>query len=99
MMTWASLIPLAAFFAITLAVWAVLSVVADRPINSEERLRRGLNPNAARPHASALSRQQDKFQAKFAEAAQRLGHTLKPHRSEAVGNVRGTPLNSSLRSE
>jgi tight adherence protein C len=99
MMTWASLIPLAAFFAITLAVWAVLSVVADRPINSEERLRRVLNPNAARPDASALSRQQDKFQARFAEAAKRLGKTLKPSDEVALGKLRLTLLNAGFRTE
>jgi tight adherence protein C len=99
MMTWASLIPLAAFFAITLAVWAVLSVVADRPINSEERLRRVLNPNAARPDASALSRQQDKFQARFAEAAKRLGKTLKPSDEVALGKLRLTLLNAGFRNE
>jgi tight adherence protein C len=99
MMTWASLIPLAAFFAITLAVWAVLSVVADRPINSEERLRRVLNPNAARPDASALSRQQDKFQARFAEAANRLGKTLKPSDEVALGKLRLTLLNAGFRTE
>jgi tight adherence protein C len=99
MMTWAFLIPLAAFFAITLAVWVVLSVVADRPINSEERLRRVLNPNAARPDASALSRQQDKFQAKFAEAAKRLGKTLKPSDEVALGKLRLTLLNAGFRGE
>ena len=71
-------IPLAVFFAITLGVWAALSLVADRPINADERLKRVLNPNAARPDSSALSRQQDMLQAKFAEAAKRLGKSLKP---------------------
>ena len=33
-------------------VWAALSIVADRPSNAEERLKRVLNPNARRPDAS-----------------------------------------------
>src|SRR5262249_9925187 len=78
LLSWSTVVPLAAFFAITLGVWAMLSVIADRPINADERLKRVLNPNAARPDASALARQQDMLQAKFAEAAKRLGKSLKP---------------------
>src|SRR4051812_30081486 len=99
MLSLSTVIPLATFFAITLGVWAVLSVVADRPINSEERLRRVLNPTAARPDASAMARQQDKFQAKFAEAARRLGKTLKPTDEVALGKLRLTLLNAGFRDE
>jgi tight adherence protein C len=88
MMTW-----------ITLGVWAVLSIVADRPINPEERLRRVLNPTAARPDSSVLARQQDMFQAKFAEAAKRLGKSLKPSDEVALGKLRLTLLNAGFRSE
>src|SRR3954451_7755695 len=94
-----TVIPLATFLAITMAVWAVLSIVADRPINSEERLKRVLNPTAARPDASAMARQQDLFQAKFAEAAKRLGKSLKPSDEAAVGKLRLTLLNAGFRSE
>src|SRR3954451_17319636 len=94
-----TVIPLATFLAITMAVWAVLSIVADRPINSEERLKRVLNPTAARPDASALARQQDMFQAKFAEAAKRLGKSLKPSDEVALGKLRITLLNAGFRSE
>jgi tight adherence protein C len=99
MLSWLTIIPLASFLAITLAVWAVLSIVADRPVNTEERLRRVLNPNAARPDASALSRQQDLFQAKFAEAAKRLGKSLKPSDEVALGKLRLTLLNAGFRNE
>jgi tight adherence protein C len=99
MLSLSSVIPLAAFFAITLGVWAVLSLVADRPINPEERLRRVLNPGTARPDASALSRQQDIIQARFAEAAKRLGRSLKPSDAVALGKLRLTLLNAGFRSE
>jgi tight adherence protein C len=99
MMTWTTFIPLAAFLAITLGVWAVLSFVADRPINPEERLKRVLNPTAARPDSSVLARQQDMFQAKFAEAAKRLGKSLKPSDEAALGKLRLTLLNAGFRGE
>src|SRR4051812_27127888 len=99
MLTWYTLIPLASFFAITLGVWAFLSIIADRPVNSEERLRRVLNPGVARPDASVLARQQDKLQAKFAEAAKRLGKSLRPNDEVALGKMRLTLLNAGFRNE
>jgi tight adherence protein C len=99
MFTWATFIPLAVFFAITLAVWAALTLVADRPINADERLKRVLNPGVGRPDASVLSRQQDKLQAKFAEAAKRLGKSLKPTDEAALGKLRLTLLNAGFRNE
>jgi tight adherence protein C len=98
-LTWSTVVPLAAFLAITLAVWAMLSLVADRPINADERLKRVLNPNAARPDASALARQQDMLQAKFAEAAKRLGKSLKPSDEATLGKLRLTLLNAGFRNE
>ena len=64
-----TLVPLAVFLAITLGVWAVMSMVADRPVNAEERLKRVLNPTSRRPDAATLVRQQDRFQQKIARAA------------------------------
>jgi tight adherence protein C len=92
-------VPVAVFFAITLGVWAALSFVADRPINADERLKRVLNPNAARPDSSALSRQQDMLQAKFAEAAKRLGKSLKPSDEATLGKLRLSLLNAGFRNE
>jgi tight adherence protein C len=99
LLTWSTVVPLAAFFAITLGVWAMLSLIADRPINADERLKRVLNPNAARPDGSALSRQQDMLQAKFAEAAKRLGKSLKPTDEATLGKLRLTLLNAGFRNE
>jgi tight adherence protein C len=98
-LTWSTLVPLAAFFAMTLAVWAMLSLIADRPINADERLKRVLNPGAARPDASAPARQQDLLQAKFAEAAKRLGKSLKPSDEATLGKLRLTLLNAGFRNE
>jgi tight adherence protein C len=98
MISLSSVIPLAAFLAITLGVWAVLSIIADRPIKTEERLKRLLNPNAARLDAST-SRQQDVLQAKFTDAAQRLGKSLKPTNEVALGKLRLTLLNAGFRGE
>src|SRR5271168_1581967 len=92
-------IPLAVFFAITLGVWAALTFFADRPINADERLKRVLNPNAARPDSSVLARQQDALQAKFAEAAKRLGKSLKPSDEATLGKLRLTLLNAGFRNE
>jgi tight adherence protein C len=99
LLSWSTVVPLAAFFAITLGVWAALSLIADRPINADERLKRVLNPNAARPDGSALARQQDALQAKFAEAAKRLGKSLKPTDEATLGKLRLTLLNAGFRSE
>jgi tight adherence protein C len=98
MISLSSVIPLAAFLAITLGVWSVLSIIADRPIKTEERLKRLLNPNAARLDAST-SRQQDVLQAKFTDAAQRLGKSLKPTNEVALGKLRLTLLNAGFRGE
>jgi tight adherence protein C len=99
MMSLSTFIPLAVFFAITLGVWAALSLVADRPINPEERLKRLFDPGAARPDASALSRQQDLIQARFAEAAKRLGRSLKPTNAVELGKLRVLLLNAGFRGE
>src|SRR5512142_1108774 len=76
-LSWDNLIPLAAFLAITLGVWAVLSLLADRPTTAEGRLRRLLNPNAPGFDSSALARRQDALQAKYnaAEEGFRIDNT------------------------
>jgi tight adherence protein C len=94
-----TLVPLAAFFAMTLGVWAVISIVADRPVNAEERLKRVLNPNVRRPDSAALGRQEDRFQAKVAKAATRLGKSLKPSNEEELGKIRLELLNAGFRGE
>jgi tight adherence protein C len=96
--TLATIIPFAVFLAITLGVWAVMSMIADRPVSAEERLKRVLNP-AARQDPAAAARQQDKFQAKVAEAAKKLGQSLRPVDEAALGKVRLELLNAGFRGE
>jgi len=96
--TLATIIPFAVFLAITLGVWAVMSMIADRPVTAEERLKRVLNP-AARQDPAAAARQQDKFQAKVAEAAKKLGQSLRPADEAELGKVRLELLNAGFRGE
>jgi tight adherence protein C len=96
--TLATIIPFAVFLAITLGVWGVMSMIADRPVSAEERLKRVLNP-AARQDPAAAARQQDKIQAKVAEAAKKLGQSLRPANEEELGKVRLELLNAGFRGE
>lgn len=90
---------LTVFLAITLGVWALLSLVADRPVTAEQRLNRVLNPVAKRPDASAIERQQDRIQEKVKEAASKLGQSLRPNSEAELGKVRLELLNGGFRSE
>ncbi|MCA1686071.1 MAG: type II secretion system F family protein [Planctomycetia bacterium] len=94
-----TIVPVGVFLAMTLGVWAVLSIVADRPVNAEERLKRVLNPSARRPDAVTVARQQDRFQNKVARAANRLGGSLKPSSEAALGKIRLELLNAGFRGE
>ena len=94
-----TLVPIAVFLTMTLGVWAVMSIMADRPVNAEERLKRVLNPNARRPDSASLARQQDKFQARVTQAANKLGRSLKPTKESDVGKLRLELLNAGFRGE
>ena len=93
------LVPLAVFVAMTLAVWVVMTIVADRPVNAEERLKRVLNPSARRVDAATVGRQQDAFQARVAQAASKLGKSLKPTNEVELGKIRLELLNAGFRGE
>jgi tight adherence protein C len=92
-------VPLTVFVTITLGVWGVLTAVADRPAKAEDRLRRVLDPSAPRPDATALARQQERFQARVAEAAGRLGKSLRPSDEAELGKLRLRLLNAGFRGE
>jgi tight adherence protein C len=94
-----TIVPVAVFMTITLAVWAVMSMIADRPVNAEERLKRVLNPTARRPDAGALVRQQDAFQQKVAKAANKLGQSLRPNNEVQLGKIRLELLNAGFRGD
>lgn len=94
-----AMVPIAVFLAMTLGAWAVMSAIADRPVNAEERLKRVLNPTARRPDAATINQQQDKFQAKVAKAANTLGKSIKPSNEVEVGKLRLELLNAGFRGE
>ncbi|GAC1469920.1 MAG: type II secretion system F family protein [Isosphaeraceae bacterium] len=94
-----TMVPIAVFLAITLGALSVMSLVANRPVSAEERLKRVLNPTARRPDAASVSQQQARFHAKVARAANRLGQSLKPNNAEAVGKLRLVLLNAGFRGE
>lgn len=96
---WEALIPIGVFLAFSLGAWGVLSLVADRPMSAEERLKRVLNPASRRPDAAAATRQQDRIQARVAEAASRLGQSLRPTNEVELGKVRLELLNAGFRGE
>jgi len=94
-----TLVPIAVFLAMTLGAWAVMTIIADRPVNAEERLKRVLNPTAKRPDAASIGRQQDRLQAKVAQAATKLGQSLKPSNEAELGKIRLELLNAGFRGE
>jgi tight adherence protein C len=99
LITWDTVIPVAVFLAISLGAWAVMSLVADRPMTAEERLKRVLNPAARRSDAAAAARQQDRIQAKVAVAAEKLGKSLRPSNEAELGKIRLELLNAGFRGE
>ena len=99
LLTMDTIVPIAAFVAVMLGVWGIMSLIADRPMNAEERLKRVLDPNARRTGDATAARQQDKFQAKVAVAATKLGKSLKPTNEVEVGKVRLELLNAGFRGE
>jgi tight adherence protein C len=95
-----NIIGLSVFLAITLGAWGVLTAIADRPTSSEERLRRVLNPSAARRvDGPSTERQQDRLQQRVKDAASKLGRTFRPNSEVELGKVRMTLLNAGFRSE
>jgi tight adherence protein C len=98
-LTWDNFTPIAIFLTMTLVVWGLLSAVADRPVNAEDRLRRVLNQNAPRLDPTVSARQQDALQSRVAEAAKRLGNTLRPSDEVELGKVRLMLLNAGFRGE
>lgn len=94
-----NLVPIAVFLAMTLLVWVILTLVADRPVTAEDRLQRVLNPVAKRQDAATLERQQDRLQERVKEAAGKLGQSLRPSSEAELGKVRLELLNAGFRSE
>jgi tight adherence protein C len=94
------LVPIAVFLAITLATWATLSAVAERPKSAEDRLKRLLDPQAARGEALKMqANRQEQIQAKVAAAANKLGRSLRPSSEVELGKIRLKLVNAGFRHE
>ncbi|WP_250846700.1 type II secretion system F family protein [Aquisphaera insulae] len=96
-----TLLPILVFCSISLAVWAVLTIVlGDRKRGAEDRLRRIMAPGTSRKEAEhARSQKQEKFQEQVTRAANKLGQTLRPTDEQQLGKVRIQLLNAGFRNE
>jgi tight adherence protein C len=94
-----ALLPFLVFLSITLGVWSILSTVADRSHNAEDRLKRILDPSIGRSAAEATARRQDKLQEQVIKAASKLGQSLRPTDEAELGKVRLRLLNAGFRNE
>ncbi len=95
--TW---VPIAVFLAMTVGSWMVLGFLADRPRSAEERLRRLIDPVAARSAAeSSQAKRQEVLQAKVTAAAGKLGKSLRPADQAELGKIRTRLLNAGFRQE
>ncbi len=95
-----TLLPYLVFLSITLAVWAILSALADRKNGAEDRLHRIMNPARGRKDAEDhAAHRQEKFQEQVTKAANKLGQSLRPSDEEELGKVRLKLLNAGFRNE
>ncbi len=95
-----TILPLIVFLSITMGIWAILSAIADRPANADERLRRIMNPEHDRKaKEEQVVGRQEKFQAQVTRAANKLGQSLRPTDEAGLGKVRLKLLNAGFRNE
>jgi len=95
-----TLLPYLVFLSITLAVWAILSAVADRSSKAEDRLQRIINPTLGKKDMEAqVARRQENFQRQVTKAATKLGQTLRPSDEEELGKIRLQLLHAGYRGE
>ena len=53
---WETLVPFAAFLAMALGSWTILTFFADRPVDAERRLKRLMSASAADRGGAAMAR-------------------------------------------
>jgi tight adherence protein C len=95
-----TIVPLGAFFAIALAVWASLSAYAEKQSRAADRLERLVKQGVLRaPNPAALMRRQDRIQAMVARAAPALSAPLQPKDEAELGKLRLELLNAGFRGE
>lgn len=99
-MSWENLAPLAAFLAMALVVWGVLSAIAEKQSRASDRLDRLIKGAAGRRTGSSLlMRRQDRIQELVNRAAPALSKPLKPKDAAELGRLRLTLLNAGYRGE
>ena len=97
MLNWEAIVPLGVFLAIALGSWAVLSALASRGADSEDRLDRLIRSSAAR--SSGAPQRQERLQERMAVAAAKLSGPLTPKNEAEVGKLRLKLLNAGFRGE
>jgi tight adherence protein C len=99
-MNWESVVPLAAFLAMALAVWGGLTAVAEKQARASDRLDRLMKGAAERRGGpSPLMRRQDRIQELVSRAAPALSKPLKPKDAAELGKLRLELLNAGYRGE
>jgi len=95
--TW---VPIVVFLVMTVGSWAILGSLSDRSRSADERLRRLIDPVAARNAAEASqTKRQEVLQAKVTAAAGKLGKSLRPVDQVELGKIRARLLNAGFRQE
>lgn len=94
-----TLLPFAVFLGMTLGTWALMTVFADRPVDTEERLRRVMNPGGPGVQVEGVQRRHEKLQQRVTRAADKLGRSLKPTNESELGKMRLELLNAGFRGE
>ncbi len=92
-----SLVPVATFLAIALAVWGVLSALAERRSLAADRLERLMRAGAQRPENAQLLRRQDRLQAWVARMGPALARPLQPKNEAELGKLKQALLNAGYR--
>lgn len=99
-MSWEQAVPLAAFFAMALAIWGGLTALAEKKARAGDRLDRLARGAAARPSAgTGLVKRQDRLQELVSKAAPALSKPLKPKDAAEEGKLRLELLNAGFRAE
>jgi tight adherence protein C len=96
-MTPEALVPIAAFLAMALAVWAGLTMVAESRARAADRLERLIRASSDRRHGADLIRKQDRIQSLVARAAPALSKPLQPRNEAELGKLRLELLNAGFR--
>jgi tight adherence protein C len=94
-----TLVPLAAFLAIALGVWAVLSTIAERGTHAADRLERLINQKPQRGPSATLLRRQDRLESLVSKVGPALAKPLQPKNEAELGKLRQSLLSAGFRQQ